>query len=64
MVAIPVVVLIGVILILVGLYFFLSDQFWFLSAIIKQPVVCSPSDVLITFLDPTKVLKDYFCHSA
>ena len=26
--------------------------------------ICSPADVLLTFQDPSLVLKEYFCHSA
>jgi hypothetical protein len=28
-----------------------------------QVPVCSPADILITYMDPSRVLKAYFCHS-
>lgn len=58
MVAIPVIVLIGVVLIIIGLYFFISDIYWFLGF-----TVYGPADKLITFSDPNRVIKEYFCFS-
>ena len=63
MVAIPVVVLIGVVLILVGVFFLMSDQYWFLTiALPTHPpteTICGWASILTQQMEG----NDYFCHS-
>lgn len=31
---------------------------------LQQPKICSPVDILLSFMDPNRVLKEYLCSSA